>query len=92
MGGGQRRVTEKNWIEEKRENDAILFQLRNILSKHMRENRMRNNLKINGISLISNTDFISINQKKWEKQRGKSKRVENSQRRRGHECFSCHGQ
>lgn len=37
MGGVQRRVTEKNWIEEKRENDAILFQLRNILSKHMRE-------------------------------------------------------
>lgn len=37
MGGVQRKVTEKNWIEEKRENDAILFQLRNILSKHMRE-------------------------------------------------------
>lgn len=37
MGGVHGRVTEKNWIEEKRENDAILFQLRNILSKHMRE-------------------------------------------------------
>lgn len=95
VGGVQRRVTRRKKLDGGKERKwchSISIKKHFIKTHEGKEkNKMRNSLKMHGISPVSSMGFMSHNQKKLEKERGQLKRVANSLRRQGCECVSVIG-